>query len=512
MRLRPNIVLKTVRSRLRRLLIGPQLLAFMPAIVLAGYWLGGESWLVLLALGIPWWLLMVGSFPVGKEPLTPCATACAEGGDRDVATEFSVRQAADRPWPSACMIIELDDFPGMRDRYGADIATGVIDVVLKRLGQAIHESDTVFPLQDGRFVVSLSSMRHPEGDDAHQTVARLQSVVEQPVELAGASVRLSASIGFCVESPIATDDGGKMLHAAELALHEARRHAPSAIRAFSPDMQGAAPRSPAISADVLHGLENGEIQAWFQPQLSTDTGHVTGFEALARWRHPRQGVLPPAEFLPLLERAGRMDHLGDVILNDALRALRAWDSGGLDIARVSVNFSPEELCDPELAARVEWTLDRHDIPPDCLGVEVLETVVSTSPDDTVSRNIRALSDLGCFIDLDDFGTGHASISSIRRFAIRRLKIDRSFLTGVDRDPERQRVVSAILLMAQHLDLETLAEGVESAGEHAMLAQLGCDHVQGFGIARPMPFGRTSSWITAHLEKLGDPPVIGSRTG
>ena len=139
-------------------------------------------------------------------------------------------------------------------------------------------------------------------------------------------------------------------------------------------------------------------------------------------------------------------------------------------------------------------------------------MVSTSPDDTITRNIAGLSELGCQIDLDDFGTGHASISSIRRFAIRRLKIDRSFVCGVDRDPAQKSMITAILLMAQQLGLETLAEGVETAGEHSTLAQLGCNHVQGFGIGRPMPLERTTEWIEAHLRKLENTPEIRRQPG
>jgi len=146
--------------------------------------------------------------------------------------------------------------------------------------------------------------------------------------------------------------------------------------------------------------------------------------------------------------------------------------------------------------------------PSRLAVEVLETVVAAAPDDIISRNINGLAKLGCTIDLDDFGTGHASLSSIRRFAVSRIKIDRSFVMKLDRDPAQQRMINAILSMAERLDLDTVAEGVETLGEHAMLAQLGCGHVQGFGIARPMPFVQTLDWVRDHNAKLQDAPVIG----
>ena len=161
---------------------------------------------------------------------------------------------------------------------------------------------------------------------------------------------------------------------------------------------------------------------------------------------------------------------------------------------------------------ISWELDRHEIAPDRLAIEVLETVVAQSPGDTVTRNINALARLGCLIDLDDFGTGHASLSSLRRLAVGRLKIDRSFVTGIDGDRDQQRMVSAILSMSERLGLESLAEGVETAEEHAMLAQLGCGHVQGFGIGHPMPAADMPAWAARHGNRLAQLPGIARTAG
>ncbi|WP_374755766.1 EAL domain-containing protein [Sulfitobacter mediterraneus] len=262
-----------------------------------------------------------------------------------------------------------------------------------------------------------------------------------------------------------------------------------------------------LREEVAAALEAGQIQPWFQPQISTDTGQITGFEALARWSHPIRGLISPAEFLPAIEEAGLLERLAEVMMYHAFAALKAWDGASLDVPQVGVNFAGSELNNPRLTEKIKWELDRFDLTPDRLAVEVLETVVANSPDDVITRNINALGQLGCRIDLDDFGTGHASIASIRRFSVSRIKIDRSFVMKADRDPEQQRMISAILTMAERLGIETLAEGVETVGEHVLLAQLGCDHVQGFGIARPMPFEQTLDWITRHTAKLEDVPRI-----
>jgi diguanylate cyclase len=300
------------------------------------------------------------------------------------------------------------------------------------------------------------------------------------------------------------------LNAAQIAADEALRHGPSAIRSYSVDMAANRADRDALREELEQALDEGDIRAHFQPQVSTDTGAISGFEALARWYHPEKGLIAPAEFLPLIEDAGLSERLGEVMLYNALAALTRWDKLGLGIPTVAVNFSASELRNPKLADKLKWELDRFDLQPSRLCVEILENVVAETDNDVIVSNIAALSNLGCGIDLDDFGTGHASITSIRRFDVRRIKIDRSFVTRVDEDREQQKMVAAILSMAERLGLATLAEGVETPQEHAMLAQLGCGDVQGFGIGRPMPVDETMDWIARHRARVTQAPRIGQR--
>jgi EAL domain-containing protein (putative c-di-GMP-specific phosphodiesterase class I) len=190
-----------------------------------------------------------------------------------------------------------------------------------------------------------------------------------------------------------------------------------------------------------------------------------------------------------------------VILYHSLSALKSWDRAGLRVASVGVNFSSEELRNPKLVEKIKWEVDRFEITPSRITIEVLENVVSEHDDDMITRNIRSLAAQGFGIDLDDFGTGHAAIANIRRFAVNRIKIDRSFITKIDKDNEQQVLTSAIVRMADSLGLETLAEGVETTAEHSYLAKLGCRYVQGFGIARPMPFEDTISWLHKYQDRL-----------
>ncbi|MFZ1347524.1 MAG: EAL domain-containing protein, partial [Tabrizicola sp.] len=199
------------------------------------------------------------------------------------------------------------------------------------------------------------------------------------------------------------------------------------------------------------------------------------------------------------------------MLTQSLVALAEFDRKGLRVPTVAVNFSAQELQDPQLPERLRWTLDRFQLAPARLTVEVLESVVAGEGDELIASNIGRIAAMGCGVDLDDFGTGNASITAIRRFALNRLKIDRSFIREVDQNRDQQKLVTAILSLAERLGLETLAEGVETQGEHALLAQLGCGHVQGYVIARPMPVEDLSGWLASHRDSYAQALKIGVKT-
>ncbi len=511
MKILPTGLMTRLHERVIPVLTGPPALAFLPAITLGAFWFGGEQALIAVSLVLPLGFALTGAFGIpGNQSGIPrdSVTGLVMRDGFDVVLQQVYEDTEVSGLRSACFLVELDDYQEAVARHGQS----AIDVVMQRCGERIvsclRDGDTVARIGDGRFAICLHAVRQLDLELCIQLSGRLQGAVEEPTSIDGISVYMSCSVGFCLRSRAPGQTSQTWLEAAATALNEAKLTGPSAIRAYSAEIHRKSQTKSDLREDVSDALENGQIQPWYQPQISTDTGKVTGFEALARWVHPSHGVIAPATFLPTMEEAGLMERLGQVMLYHALTAIKAWDSAGFDVPRVGVNFATDELRNPNLVDKLQWELDRFELAPERLSVEVLETVVSDCPDDTVTRNIAGLSAMGCRIDLDDFGTGHASIASIRRFAVSRIKIDRSFVMKADRDPEQQRLIGAILTMAERLGLETLAEGVETVGEHALLAQLGCDHVQGFGIARPMPFDQTMDWITAHEAKLQAAPRIG----
>lgn len=502
------------RTTMEKLFGLPQGLAFLPACTLAAFWIGGESALIIAALLVPLAYSVFG--PSGRETSSPPPQDSVTG----LLLRDSAIEALDtwldgpdgRPRPTAAIVLAVEGLNEISQRYGLPSVDFALRAVAERISSALRQNDVITRAEGNCFAIALAPMRRADLETLLQIAARLQEAVREPVSIDATTAYVTSSVGFCLSSRTPSPTGAAMVKAAETAMLEARLHGPGAIRAFSSDMQAAAKERSDLIDELAEALDCGQVRPFFQPQISSDTGAVTGFEALVRWHHPERGLVTPDLFLRAADQAGLSARIGEEVLYHSLSALRSWDKAGLRVPSVGVNFSQDELRDPHLAERIAWELDKFSLEPGRLTVEILETVVADSPDDVIVRNIRALAELGCHIDLDDFGTGQAAISSVRRFPINRLKIDRSFVTKVDRDPDQRDMVAAILTMAERLKLETVAEGVETVAEHAMLAQLGCDHVQGFGVARPMPFEDTIGWIEAHNRKLPNVTDLGRKTG
>lgn len=510
------MVRRTPLSAFRRAaasLAAPEFLTLYPALGLALLWFGPRGAAITALAGVPM-ALLTRQRTVATGRSGACEHA-VEAPPRHIvmaALDRACDAQGNTGRTSACIVVGLDDHGQLVATYGQEALDRTMGRIGERIASVLRERDVVGRIDPTRYAVALAPARRMDLEAAIQIAGRIRSAVGEPFSVDAMTVYVSASVGFCLTARAPERSGASALAAAELALEDARRNGPGGIRAYSADMGRIAMERDELRDDVEAALETGEIVAYFQPQLSTDTGDVAGFEALARWQHPTRGVLAPGDFLPAVLSAGLGERLGEVILGQALSALRSWEKAGLRVPQVAVNFSSAELRNPNLAAKLKWELDRFDLSADRLTVEILESVVAETDTDVIVRNVSALAKLGCGIDLDDFGTGHASLSAIRRFSVGRIKVDRTYVTRVDSDPSQQRMVAAILSMAERLGIETLAEGVETIGEHAHLAQLGCTHVQGFAIARPMPVHLVQDWLLNHRAKLNATPGIARRTG
>ncbi len=501
---------------IRRALTRIEILAVFPLLAVGAVWMGEREMIIASTAILPALLAI--------QSLRATPRDAEVKGPRDGKTGLAMREgflvALDHAMNSpeaqgratACLVAEIDGFPNLVARWGAAAGDQILRSSAERLQTSLRRGDAVACIGEGRFAIALAPIANAKLDLVVSVVERLQRALSDPIAIAGSAAHPTLSIGFA--TPAQTDYGTAecVLDAALTALIEARRNGPAGVRGFSERVKTKSHRRHGLVEEVEDALSSGAIRPWFQPQISTDTGAVSGFEALARWHHTDEGVLIPLDFLPAIEDVGCIGRLGEVILAQSLAAIKCWDEAGFLIPSVSVNFSTEELHDPTLADRVKWEVDRHDLRPARLTVEILETVAAQSQDDIVVQNIERLSQHGFNIDLDDFGTGSAAIANIARFNVNRIKIDRSFITRMDSESSQQAVVAGILALAERLGVATVAEGVETKAEESVLAQLGCDYIQGFGLSRPMPLEETIGWIRDHNEKIAKTPRIGRRAG
>ncbi|MGH1577765.1 EAL domain-containing protein [Planktotalea sp.] len=490
---------------------GPHILAFLPAICLGAYWLVGEGGLIACALGLPLlWAMTIGfdDAKVASDAGIDAQPPSENFGEIDLTSLLSHAKPTDR---IALFAIAIDDAPEhLKHLNGTDLQQ-VQNALQHRYSTILREHDIVQRSGPLSWQVANKPTSNLDLEACVQQASRLQSAVDEPFFIGNDPLYLSSCIGFTLAQTSSANPQA-LSRQAQSALQEATLNGPDAIRAFAKSQSVSLPAKNHSSLSDLCGTLDTNLVAFFQPQVSTDTGQVCGFEALARWKTDADQWLAPGIFLPILEKAGQMERLSDVMLSQSLLALREWDSAGLEIETVGVNYSESDLANPRIYEKIAWDLDRHDIAPHRLCIEILESVVADNSNDMIVRNVARLAELGCRIDLDDFGTGHASISTLRKLPVGRLKIDRSFVAKADLDSEQQKMVATILMMADRLGLSCLAEGVETLGEHTILAQLGCRYVQGFGIAKPMPIEQTIPWIRDYQGRRTSVPKIGRKTG
>ena len=470
-----------------------QLVAMLPVLGLFANWAGGDVALIALAAVLP-----LGVLAHRMRPRMAHARAMSDQVIDQL--EQTLAGISAKGGTTGCLVIQFDDPGLLADRLGRARQCELLAASIARLRGALRPGDMLYPMEDGSLAVTLSVTPRLDAEIMVRVAARLHLVAQQPVMLADGPAQVTCSIGFCHAHQLRRPTGRALLDAAQVAGDEAARHRPGAIRGYSDELARARAERDALRAGFSQAVDQGEIRAWFQPQLSTDSGAVSGIEALVRWHHPDRGLLAPGAFLPAIEGSDLMELLGQTMLTQSLAALVDLDRKGMRVPTVAVNFSAQELRDPQLPDRLRWSLDRFSLAPARLTVEVLESVVAGDGDEVIASNIRRIAAMGCGVDLDDFGTGNASITAIRRFALNRLKIDRSFVREVDHNRDQQKLVTAILSLAERLGLETLAEGVETPAEHALLAQLGCGHVQGYVIAKPMPVEDLAAWLSSHRDQ------------
>ncbi|HVR71576.1 MAG TPA: EAL domain-containing protein [Vicinamibacteria bacterium] len=381
----------------------------------------------------------------------------------------------------AVLFLDLDRLKAVNDTRGHAAGDELLRALARRLQACLRGVDTVARLGGDEFAFLLEEVEGPA--DASRAASRILSDLRAPFAFEGRDVLTTASIGLTL-GPRHYEQASDMLRDADVAMYRAKAQGPGRQQVFDRSMQERAAHLLRLEGDLARALDRDELRLHYQPVVSLSSGRIVTLEALARWAHPERGLLPPEAFLPLAEETGLIVPLGRWALGEACRQLRAWQVAGLaDDVRVSVNLSGREFAHPDLVRQVEESLRDAGAPAGALELELTESSL-TEDVDRAAGVVRALAALGIRIVLDRFGTGYSSLGALHRFALRGLKIDRSFVPARTDPRADAPVVRSAVALARSLKLEAVGTGVETAAQLERLRQLGCGAAQGFHLARP----------------------------
>lgn len=375
--------------------------------------------------------------------------------------------------------IDLDRFKQINDTLGHLAGDTMLQHAAAVLKQNIREDDFVARIGGDEFVV-ISTVPRNRKNHLAAMAERIVEEFRKPVHYNGQLCRFGASVGIARQTGRKAD-AKQLLVKADIALYRAKSLGRGRYEFFSREMQAQTIHAKRIGDEILNGIEHNQFLGWYQPQFDARTLDIVGVETLARWNHPDHGILTPDRFLGIAEDLNVVATIDQIVFRQALDDLARWQEAGLPVPKISVNVSARRLRDPKLAE----SLRGLDIKPDTVSFELLESIFLDELDEVVSGTLREIRALGIDIEVDDFGTGHASIVGLLKLSPRRLKIDGTLIRPVNTSPEQRKLVGSIIEIGRSLNIEVVAEGVETLTHATILRDLGCDILQGYAFARPM---------------------------
>jgi diguanylate cyclase (GGDEF)-like protein len=379
----------------------------------------------------------------------------------------------------ALLFIDLDGFKPVNDTFGH--STG--DLVLKEVGERLRATsraiDVLTRIGGDEFVLMMAG--DPTQEAAAQVARRLIDDISRPYDIGDREVVISCSIGIVIYP----DSGAhtKLIARADAAMYEAKRSGGGCHCFYTPSMDEDLRDKFDLVSDLRQAIENKQMELFYQPKIDARSGKISAAEALLRWKHPKRGMVPPSVFIPLAERFGLIGALGKWVIDDACRQAQRWREHGLRM-RLAINLSALQMRQDDIVQSIVGALERHRIHPSLLTCEITESVAMEDTKAT-QRTFMLLGEAGIHLSIDDFGTGYSSLSYLRRLPAEEIKIDRSFVMDIENSQDARSVVDAVIKLAHALSLRVVAEGVENQRQQEILAQMGCDEMQGYLFAKPM---------------------------
>ena len=379
------------------------------------------------------------------------------------------------------MFIDLDGFKPVNDAFGHHLGDRLLREVALRLRDQLRSQDTLARIGGDEFVLLV---RLSEPDDAPQVAARQVSLLSKSFRVDEHDLQISASVGIALY-PGNGQTAEELLMNADAAMYHAKGAGKNGYSFFDVSMNTNARKQLQLLQDLRQALEHNQFRLHYQPKFDAVSGQPVGAEALLRWEHPQQGLLLPEHFIELAEKTGLIIPIGEWVLNEACRQMRAWFDEGYSHWRISVNLSALQFCYSGLVDSVVSVLERHRLPANSLTLEITETTAMSDADASMTV-LQRLSQMGVDLSIDDFGTGYSSLMYLKRLPANELKIDRGFVRDLEHDSDDAAIVSAIVALGQALGLRIVAEGVETDTQQSFLTTLGCDALQGFLLGQPLP--------------------------
>lgn len=396
----------------------------------------------------------------------------------------------------AVLFLNIDRFKSINDLYGHAQADELLNLVSERIQRCLQGGDTLARFGGDEFLLLNTGIRG--ADAALALVARINNELAEPFRISGKQVFLSVSAGIALY-PEHGEDADALIRHAKVALYHGRITGGGSQTFFMPEMGKSRDHRATLEHDLRQALAEDEFELYYQPQMALQSRSIRGVESLIRWNHPRLGLLPPGEFLPLAEETGHILEVGDWVIRTALKTLHKWEACGIAPARMAINISPRQLERPDFVERFMQQVREHQVSAGRLEIELTENLFIRDPG-AMMQKLQDLAAQGVMIAIDDFGTQYSSLSYLQKFPIHTLKIDKSFVWEIDRETRQHAIIKAIISIAHSLGLNLVAEGVETEKQLKFLESQGCDEIQGYLVSRPV----TETVLVELLKKQRQP--------